>query len=67
MLLHSPIHVVSQLPMSIFACVSRFKSPLVLLFEFGDDGVRKLLRSSLAAKVSSDSLTLRNRLSLNNG
>ena len=33
------------------------------LCKFGDDGVRELLRRGLAAKVTGDSLALRNRLS----
>ena len=34
------------------------------LCEFGDDGASELLRRSLAAKVTSDILALRNRLLL---
>jgi hypothetical protein len=39
----------------------------VLSCDFGDDSVGELLRRGLAAKVTGDSLTLRNRLSLETG
>jgi hypothetical protein len=51
----------------VYFCVSKSRSPRVFLCELGNDGVGELLRRGFAAKVTGDTLALRDRLSIGKG